>query len=325
MSGAGRVGRRLQRILLLVPYAIHHPGVSLDELARKFSISREELKKDLELLFLCGLPGYGPGDLIDVDTSGDRVFVRMADYFEAPLRLTSPEALSLYAAGSALASLPEMDQADALKRAIAKLGRALGSGQGDDAVDVELEAGHEGHLMVLQEALAKKLSVHLEYFSARRNEMTERDIDPWGLVAALGHWYVVGFDHSSSEERMFRVDRMRSATLLDPEDAPVWAGPSSDFDPAAYRSAWRDQSAGRPFTVELSPEVARWFPDYYPLRASEGMSDGWMRVELTSSGDRWAACLVLRLGPGVRAVEPASVREEAAVLARKIVARHSAG
>ncbi len=317
MSGAGRVGRRLQRILLLVPYAIHHPGVSIDELARKFDMSRDDLKKDLELLFLCGLPGYGPGDLIDIDTSGDRVFVRMADYFEAPLRLSPTEALSLYAAGSALASLPEMGQADALKRALGKLGRALGGSEGSGAVDVELDAGDAGHLTVLQEALESKRRVHLEYFSAGRNEMTERDIDPWGLVAALGHWYVVGLDHSSGEERMFRVDRMRSAVLLDQE-----AQPPADFDPSVYRSAWKDQGKGQPVTLELSPEVSRWFPDYFPLRSSEVLDDGWMRVELTSSGDRWAACLVLRLGAGVRSVQPPDVRSEAKVLAERVVARH---
>ena len=62
-----RLARRLQRILLLVPYAIKHPGISVDELSTKFGIKNADLVDDLNLLFMCGLPGYGPGDLIDVD------------------------------------------------------------------------------------------------------------------------------------------------------------------------------------------------------------------------------------------------------------------
>ncbi|HWL65262.1 MAG TPA: protein pafC, partial [Actinomycetota bacterium] len=94
---SGRLGRRLSRILLLLPYAIQHPGVTVGELAGKFGIDKRDLLDDLNLVFLCGLPGYGPGDLIDVDLDEDRVYVRMADYFAAPLRLAPAEALVLYA------------------------------------------------------------------------------------------------------------------------------------------------------------------------------------------------------------------------------------
>ncbi|MDQ4027963.1 MAG: hypothetical protein M3214_07955, partial [Actinomycetota bacterium] len=79
----GRLGRRLRRILVMLPYAIRHPGISVDDLSRKFSVRRQELIDDLNLVFLCGLPGYGPGDLIDVTLDEDHVYVRMADYFSA--------------------------------------------------------------------------------------------------------------------------------------------------------------------------------------------------------------------------------------------------
>ncbi|MEA2447500.1 MAG: proteasome accessory factor, partial [Actinomycetota bacterium] len=115
---SGRLGRRLGRILLLLPYAIQHPGVSVGELARKFDVDKRDLLDDLQLVFMCGLPGYGPGDLIDVDLDEDRVYIRMADYFAAPLRLSPAEALVLYAGTAALAALPGMEEAGALKSAL---------------------------------------------------------------------------------------------------------------------------------------------------------------------------------------------------------------
>lgn len=323
-SSKGRLGRRLNRILLMVPYAIQHPGVSTDELARKFGVKKKDLLEDLQLLFLCGLPGYGPGDLIDVSFDGDQVYVRMADYFAAPLRLTPAEALALYAGGEAIAALPGMEQADALRRGLAKLRRALGSGAGPASagLDVKLETPPEKHLEALQDALARRKKVLLEYFSASRAEMTTRTVDPWALITALGRWYLVGFDHRSGEERMFRADRIKSVEVGEDE-----AEIPQDFDAARYRRAFshRDGRADQESRIrlEISPAAARWFGEYYPLQADQALPDGWRAVELVASGPPWAALLVLRLGKEVREVEPASVRTAARELAAKIAARYS--
>ena len=318
MSSAapGRVGRRLQRILLLLPYAIHHPGVSVDELSRKFNVPKRELIGDLELVFLCGLPGYGPGDLIDVSIDDDRVHVRMADYFSAPLRFTPAEALTLYAGAAALVDSPGMEEADALRRALAKLGRALGMSPDDAAgaeIDVRLPPAQGGHLEALEEALLSRRRIRLEYFSATRGELTHRTVDPWGLIAALGRWYLVGWDHLSEDERMFRTDRMKDVAVL--EDA---ADVPEDFDPEVYKDAFRERGDEATLTMEISPEVARWFGDYYHPRTTETLDDGWQRVTLAASSRRWAATLLLQLGAGARAVEPAETLEEARALAQEI-------
>lgn len=318
----GRLSKRLQRILLLLPYAIHHPGVSVAELSKKFGVPKRELLGDLDLVFLCGLPGYGPGDLIDVSIDDDRVHVRMADYFAAPLRFTPAEALTLYAGAAALVDSPGMEEADALRRALAKLGRALGIARDDSDgadIDVQLASAPGGHLETLEEALLTRRRVRLEYFSATRGELTHRTVDPWGLIAALGRWYLVGWDHLSEDERMFRTDRMKDVTILDhPADVP------DDFDPEVYRHAFRERGDEQVLRMEISPAVARWFADYYHPRSSEVLPDGWHRVELAASSTRWAATLLLQLGAGARNVEPPATLEEARRLAREIAARYRA-
>jgi proteasome accessory factor C len=309
-----RLARRLKRILLLVPYAIKHPGVSVDELSAKFDIKKDDLVDDLNLLFMCGLPGYGPGDLIDVDFDSGFVYVRMADYFAAPLKLTPVEALALYAGGAAMTSMPEMEEADALRRALSKLGVALGSkDDGSSLVDVRFEGDPSDHLKVLQEGLAKHKRVRLEYFSQSSGELGTRDIDPWSLYAALGRWYLIGLDHTSGEDRMFRVDRIKSAELLDePADIP------DDFDPNAYSGAFREKPGQPVARFEISPQVARWFEEYYPVRDAKSGSDGWRAIELAYSKPPWVAALVLSLGDGVRNVEPAEVSDAVAALAGEI-------
>lgn len=309
----GRLGRRLRRILLMLPYAIKHPGVTVEDLSKRFSVTPDDLLADLNLVFLCGLPGYGPGDLIDVSIDDDRIYVNMADYFAAPLRLTPSEALSLYAGGAALAGLPEMTEADALRRALAKLGAAIGVDEDDAGVEVRMEAGASDHLRTLKQGLQEERRLRLEYLSGTSGELGEREVDPWGLVGALGRWYLIAWDHSVTDERMFRVDRMKEVTILE-EDADV----PEDFDPDRYRGAFVDREDAPTMVLELSPEVTTWFEDYYPTRSSERLSDGWTRVELVASGERWPAMLLLRLGEGARSVQPVTIVHEARRLAERI-------
>jgi proteasome accessory factor C len=316
-----RLAKRLQRILLLLPYAIKHPGVSLDELARKFELRKKDLVEDLNLVYLCGLPGYGPGDLIDVAMDDEHVYIRMADYFGAPLRLTPVEALALYAGGAALVDTPGLEDADALKRGLEKLGKALGTSthdSGDVGIQVKVERDAAGHLEQLNAALRERRRVRLEYLSASRGQLSKRDVDPWGLITALGHWYLVGWDHLSEDERMFRLDRMKAVSLKDDV-----ANVPHDFEPERYKGAFVGDQNQLRVTVEISPQTARWFADYYPIEDAEELTDGWTRVTLLTGGARWSATLLLRLGADARNVEPATIEADARALAKEIVGRHS--
>ena len=316
-AAAGRLGKRLGRILLMLPYAIQNPGVSVGELSKRFGVPKKEVIDDLNLVFLCGLPGYGPGDLIDVSFDDDRIYVDMADYFAAPLRLTPGEALSLYAGGVALSELPDLENAESLRSALKKLGTALGVDGEQGGIGVRFEPAPADHLATLREALSSQRRVKLEYLSASRGEITEREVDPWGLIAALGRWYLVAWDGLTDEERMFRLDRMKTAEITGDE-----ANVPDDFDPERYKGAFTGDGGQGRVTLEISPEAARWFEDYYPVESSEALDDGWRRVTMVSSGERWVATLMLQLGRDCRAPEPASLGSKARELAASIAARH---
>jgi len=301
----------------MLPYAIQNPGVSVGELSQHFGVPKKDVIDDLNLVFLCGLPGYGPGDLIDVSIDEDRIYVDMADYFAAPLRLTPGEALSLYAGGIAIAELPDLENAGSLKGALDKLGKALGIDGETSGIGVRFEQAPAQHLATLRVALSRKCRVRLEYLSATRGELTEREVDPWGLIAALGRWYLVAWDRLRNEERMFRLDRMKSAAITN-EEAEV----PDDFDAERYKGAFTGEGDAR-VSLEISPAAARWFADYYPVESTEDLSDGWKRVTMVSGGERWLATLMLQLGADCRNPQPQGVDKEARALAAAIAARHA--
>jgi proteasome accessory factor C len=89
---------RLGRLLNLVPYLLARPGIAVADAADGLGITERQLREDLELLWVCGLPGYGPGDLIDMALDGDRVTITYDAGIDRPLRLTQDEALALVVA-----------------------------------------------------------------------------------------------------------------------------------------------------------------------------------------------------------------------------------
>src|SRR5689334_18352616 len=152
---------RMTRLLTLVPYLRARPdGVPLAEAARDFGVPERQLRKDFELLWMCGLPGYGPGDLIDLSFEGDRVKVVFTAGMVRPLRLTTDEAVALIVALRTLLELPGLAEGEAVTTALAKISAVAGSGAGAVApVAVSLEAGEEA-LAVVRDALERKRALH---------------------------------------------------------------------------------------------------------------------------------------------------------------------
>jgi proteasome accessory factor C len=296
----------------MVPYVVRNPGVSVGEVRKRFGISRSQLVADLNLLFVCGLPGYGPGDLIEAFVDGNRVWIRLADYFSRPLRLTPAEALLLHAGARALAGAGAGDEA--LDRAVERLETALGPDV-LSRVRVELEEGSE--LQTIREALLNRRRLHLVYYAHSRDETTERDVDPWALFLSGGRWYLVGWCHRVDDERIFRVDRIRSVSAL-----PTAAAVPDDVDLSRYEALYVQGAADTAVTLDLAPEAASWVAESYPLASQERLGDGWIRVHLTAGGTAWLEKLLLRLGPQARVVAPPELADRTRRLACRLAERY---
>src|SRR5213076_2632433 len=103
---------RLRGLLNLVPYLLARPGIRIVEAADDLGVTERQLREDLELLWVCGLPGYGPGDLIDMAFDGDTVTITYDAGIDRPLRLNQEEALALVVALRMLAEVPGVGHRD---------------------------------------------------------------------------------------------------------------------------------------------------------------------------------------------------------------------
>jgi proteasome accessory factor C len=305
---------RLARLLALVPYLLNRQGIPLAEAARAVGISEAQLEKDLELLFVCGLPGHMPDDLIEAEWETGRVYVGNADTIARPLRLGVDEVLALLVGLRMLAALPGLHDRAALDRVIAKLHSAAGgaAGPAGDHVAVEVDAAAEAAVLAAcRRALGEGRRLHLRYYVPGRDETTERDVDPTRLSIVDGRTYLEGWCHRAEAMRLFRLDRVDAVAVLDvPAEVPPEAEPL-DLDHGLFRPGPDDIVA----TVDLTP-AASWVPDYYPCEDVVELPDGGLRIRLRTPDPMWLCRLALRLGPAARVVDPPevaqAVRDEAA-------------
>ena len=206
VTNSPKTAGRINRLLAMLPWVIANPGAPVDEVCERFGYTRTDLIKDLNTVFVCGLPGYGPGDLMDASIDDDEVIVELAEYFARPLRLTAPEALGILASGKAVQSAGSGGKA--LDRAIAKLERTL-LPDGADAVVVDLpEPSLVGDL---RRAANDGDVVRIDHTSIASGERRVREIEPWSVFTTLGNWYVSGHCRTADAERVFRIDRIRTA------------------------------------------------------------------------------------------------------------------
>ena len=297
---------RLSRLLALVPYLLARQGVPIGEAAREFGISERQLVRDLELLFVCGLPGHLPDDLIEADWESGHVYVSNADAIARPLRLGVDEAVALLVGLRTLAELPGLHDRDALERAIAKLERAAGDAAAPGGqVAVEVDGHGRGAILALwHQALALGRRLHLRYHVPARDETTERDVDPMRVVVVDGRPYLEAWCRRAEDVRLFRLDRVVDAKLLDipaavPEDAR-----QRDFDEGVFQPSPDDLLV----TVDLSP-AGHWVAEYYPCESIEDLENDVVRITLRTADTRWVERLLLRLGGSGQVVEPADLAE----------------
>ena len=305
---------QVARLLTLVPYLHARDGVSLDEAARVLGVTPKQLLKDLKVLLMCGLPGGYPDDLIDVDLDaledpdGDGVIrVSNADYLARPLRLTPTEATAVIVALRALRNGAGEETREVVDRALAKLEAAAAEGSAAPQIDPGTDAVDADRALLarrLQDAADRGRQVRLTYFVPSRDEESDRVVDPRGVVAAHGVDYLDAWCHSAEAPRLFRLDRVSAAEVL---DAPVVSEPAAPRDLSA--GLFTRSSDTVPVTLLLRPE-ARWVVEYYPVEEVRPVADGAVEVDLLIADHRWLTRLLLRLAPYAQVVRPDDVAEQ---------------
>ncbi len=169
-------------------------------------------------------------------------------------------------------------------------------------------------LDAVRDAAAHHARLEIDYWSAGRNELTTRRIDPMVVFFALGAWYVGAYCHRAGDERMFRVDRIRGLRST---------GEHFEADPTAFESGevYNPEPTDPRVTLRLAPAAA-WVAEAHPTQSVTERPDGTLDVTLIVSERAWLDRLLLRLGPDAEVVEPHALRTAGAAAAQRVLGRY---
>lgn len=310
------VADRLPRLLALVPYLLARPGIRIDTAAADFDVTPRQLRRDLELLWMCGLPGYGPGDLIDLSFEGDTVMVTFDAGMSRPLRLSASEATALVVALRALADTPGLVDAGAVRRALAKIESAAGRAAQQHAVVVGLAPREEAALSTVRTALDRRRALGMRYYTASRDAVSERTVDPMRLLLVEGRSYLEAWCRSAEAVRLFRLDRIERATDLDEPAVPPPHARPTDVSAGLFRAEPEQHLAELTLAAD-----ARWVAEYYPMEDVADTPGGGAMVRMRYADTEWMVRLVLGLGADVVVREPPELVEAVRGRARAALAR----
>ena len=297
MSGSTSA-QRLSRMLALVPWLTAHDGVTIAEAAEHFEVSAEQLEKDLWLLIVCGLPGYGPDQLVDIDFWDDgRIHVIDPLTLDRPLRLSADEAMSLLLGLHLLEQVPGVHDRSSIISAAGKLSAAVDLPEGEAEVSGQprLDAAMSAAVAT---AINLGADLTITYASGTSDLVTLRRITPQQVVLADGRAYLEAYCFLAGAQRTFRMDRILRVSAAtgasqEPDEAPAPGSPDT------------------PDTALLAVETgSAWIVDVLGAEVTGTAPDGRITARLEYADPRWLVRLTLSHGGRIEILEPESVRTD---------------
>ena len=308
-----RADERLQRLLMAFPLMADEPRLTVEQIAQRVGTTSKVLTKDFASLERYDTPA-GWVDTVQVFIQQGQASMT-SSHFKRPQKLNRPEMLALdLGLGMLQRELP-VDERPAITRtrqALQSLTVRRASSVGEVArreFTVTAEGAREPELAtlaVLQAALEQKHVVEMQYQRPDEAQPGARRVRPYALVRADANVYLVAWCERAAALRVFRLDRVTSATLTtEPYEVPA------DFSLAQVLQQGgvfkRDEGVEDTLVVRYSPQVARWIAE----RTGQAVADdGTISVSYPLADESWAVRHVLQYGPDAMVVSPASVREK---------------
>lgn len=306
--------QRTARMLALVPYISKRPGITLDELAKAFGVTAQQVQADLYTLMMCGEPGYYPDQLIDVvmDDADSHVSIGYDAGITHTVRLSPREVVTLTTALQALAATPGVSDTDAVQSALAKI---VAITETDPAV-IRVQPEDTGSAaQTVRRALDAQQRLRLTYYTASRDATSTRDVDPIRLLTMDGRSYLEGYCYQAESVRRFRLDRIDAAELLDlPAQQSLW------IDDTAPDSMFRPGSDAPTVTMRLARSAAWVAEYYYSERVDTAPDDATTLVRIPGSSDEWIIRLALSLGGQAHIEDRPDLADEVQRRAREALA-----
>jgi predicted DNA-binding transcriptional regulator YafY len=300
-----RFARLVTLASILIQAGRANERLRFTDVCEALQVSDAELREDVNVL---NVVNFGGGSYVLYAEVHDDGTIEVdpepySDNFARPARLLPVEAKALIAAIDLIGDhLPE----GALNSARDKIVAALGADPMEQGLQVASGGGDDSAIArVVSRAISDSHQLRLEYYKANEDEFSERVVEPYALINGREGWYVASYDPAREAVRHFRLDRVKTAEVLD-----VAFAPRPEVDPASDVAGWPSTGlveASRVARVWISPERARWSREQ--RRVAQDLADGSVVVELPYKGTDWLVREVLAEAGDAAVLSPPEARE----------------
>ena len=202
--------RRADRLFQIVQYLRGGRLLTARTLAGRLEVSERTIYRDIADLIDSGVP---------IDGEAGIGYLMRSGYDLPPLMFTRGEVAALVAGARMVRSFGGGDMALAAEEALTKIAAVLPEALRDSPDAVAIHAHHAGALTETDRAMIDRLdratasheALHLRYGDAD-GAMTERRVRPLGLWFWGKVWTLIAWCELRNDFRMFRIDRISSAT-----------------------------------------------------------------------------------------------------------------
>ncbi|CAN5561183.1 hypothetical protein BH20ACT19_BH20ACT19_00220 [soil metagenome] len=286
---------------ILIDAALRAAKLDVRELCETLQVSDTELRQDIDVL---NVVNFGGGSyVLYAEVQGGTIEVDPEPYgdnFARPARLLPLEAKALAAAIDLVGEhLPEGSLASARRKIVDALGRDPAA----DGLQITTAKGDDSQIArVVSSAISDRRLLEIEHYKEDEDEFTERTIEPYQLLNGTEGWYVHSYEPAKEATRSFRLDRIRSATVLDMTYEPR-EGIEPDVQGWPTTGEVPTSDTAR---VWVSPERARWARE--DRRVAEELADGAVIIDLPYGGFDYLAKEILKEAGDAAVLEPEEAR-----------------
>ena len=282
--------QRAARALDLVPYVSENPGISIKELASKFNVTENQVIKDLELIFLCGLPGYTPYELIDLTFEDGVVTIIEPQLLDKPRQFSETEAVIINLGLLLLkGSASNNQQHEIIEGLINKLAKKFQTVRQAAVSEIRKPESYD-EIVASINSVSK---LEFKYNSLSNDRITDRRVLPEKIILRNGNFYLVGKDLNLESERTFRLDLMFDIKVLPTEDRNL---------------NFKNQS-NKEIEFELITEDRLFTEKYRGLFTQIDRIDGSFHIFGKISNREWMVRWLLSNYPSVELRSPQDVRD----------------
>jgi len=312
---------RTDRLVAMVLFLQGRRVVRAEDLAARFEINIRTVYRDIAALGEAGVPISGEAGV---------GYCLMKGYQLPPVMFTAEEASAFFVGGELVKQFTDASLQGPMASALDKLRAVLPRDRQDHVEKLVSRTIVQGRLgrttpevaaqrwmVTVQQGVVLRRVLRLTYRGLERDEDTQREVEPLGVVFYGGSWYLVGWCRLRQNLRHFRVDRIQRLELL-----PLVFPPREDFSLADHmnRSGVEGQTPVRVWFHAHAKERAQ--RESYATLIEENRRDGGAEFTLYSYSLEWTAQWLLSFGERAEAVAPAKLRQFVRTLADKIAAKH---